>query len=108
MGEEEEKPEEETELPATPSAGVGRATPVPQVEVEDPEETPNRAGPSSMPATYQPAWDNIFEDILLNSPLLREEWVARALFPFELRPFARAETFEIYDIANRAAMLVRL
>lgn len=59
---EEERPEKETELPATPSAGVGRGTPVPVVNIEEIEEPPNQAGPSSAPIVYQPLWEDIFED----------------------------------------------
>lgn len=54
-----------------------------------------------------PEWENIFPDIMLNSLILRAEWVARSLPPAKLRPFLRAQTFDICDIANRAAVLVR-
>lgn len=67
----EERPEIETELPATPSAGVGRAMSVPLVEIK--EETGEQACTSSTPVIFQPRWANIHEDSLLNNPLLRAE-----------------------------------
>lgn len=94
-------------MPATPSARVVRDTTVPVVDVEEVEESPSRAGPSSAPEMYQPEWENIFKETL-NNPLLRAEWVAQALPSAELRPFVRAETFDICDITNQAAILVKL
>lgn len=104
---EEKRPEEETELPATPSGGLIETTTSPFVEIEDVDESPCRAGPSTPQTTYQPAWESIFEETMLNSPILRAEWVARALPPGELRSFERARIFDICDVANRAAILVR-
>lgn len=103
---EEEKPEEETELSATPSAGVRGTISVPVVEIEEAEETADPAGMSAEPAMYRPQWANILEDSLLNDPLLRAEWVDPALPPAELNTYAQVDTFDIYDIANRAAILV--
>lgn len=95
------------ELPAMPSAGTIGVTTVPLADIEDVEETPSREGPSSIQSMYQPAWENINEDTLLNSPFLRAEWVTRALAPAELVAYKRAETFNICDIANRASILVK-
>lgn len=64
------RPEEETELPTTPSTRTIGVTTVPLVDIEDVEKMPSRAGPSSIQSMYQPAWENISEDTLLNSPLL--------------------------------------
>lgn len=103
---EEERQAAETEQPATPSAGLAETTVSPPVEIENVEESPARTEPSASQTTYRPEWENIFEETMLNSPILRAEWVARALPPAELRPFMRAQTFDICDIANRAAILV--
>lgn len=104
---EEERPVVETELSATPSAGLAEATTSPPVKIEDQEESLDRAGPSCSQMTYQAEWENIFEQTMLNNPILRAEWVARALLPAELRPFMRAQTFDICDITSRAAILVK-
>lgn len=74
-----ERPEEEIKLSATPSARVVRVTTVPPVNVEAVKESPTQAGPSATPVMYQLEWENIFEDTMLNSPLLQAKWVARAL-----------------------------
>lgn len=96
-----------TELPVMPSAGMAETTASLPVEIEDVEESPNQAGPSFSQTTYQPEWENIFEEKILNSPILWSKWVARALPSAKLRPFVRAQTFNICDIKNRVAILVR-
>lgn len=97
---EEERPDEETELPATPSAGAVGTMSVPLVDIEEVDESPSRTGTSSGQTMYQPQWANIHEDSMLNSPLLRVDWVVQALPSAKLRPY-------ICDIANRAAILVK-
>lgn len=70
------------------------------------EKTGDQAGTSSISVIFQSRWANIYEDSFLNNPVLRAEWVARSLPPAKLQAYARADTFDVCDIANRAAILV--
>lgn len=56
---------------------------------------------------YQPLWENIFEETMLNSPLLRAKWVARAL-PRPNWSCLLGWRHLIFVIANWAAILVML
>lgn len=88
--------EEEEEQPETFSSPI--------IEITD--EGADQAGTSSAPAMYRPYWPNILEDSTLSEPIMRAEWVARSLPPSELKAYAWADTFDVCDIANRAAILV--
>lgn len=96
----------DTELPATPSADLPETGAASPIIVEEADVSTQRAEPSSRRATYAPDWEKIFPDTMLNSPILRAEWVSRSLPPAELAGFVRAKPSQICDIANWSAILV--
>lgn len=102
---EESKTGVDIELPVTPMMEVPDAVTGSPINLEEMREPSERQREEREQRPYVPNW-TIYPVTQLRQPLDRAEWVARALSPAEMAVFAGAQMFDIYDITNRAAVLV--
>lgn len=93
-------------LPVTPSMEIPEVMTASLNEIEEIGEPLGRRGEDIEQRPYAQDW-TIFSGTQLTRPLIRAEWVARALLPAKIAVYAGAQMFDICDIATRAAMLVR-
>lgn len=94
-----------TELPKNPSEGVPETMASSPINLEEIREQAERQGDSGEQRSYAPDW-TIYPSTQLTRPLVRAEWVARALPPAKLTAYSGTQMFDICDIANRSVVLV--
>lgn len=76
------------------------------IDLEEMGEPSERQREEGEERPYAPNW-TIYPGTQLRQPLDRAKWVALALVPAKMAMFARVKMFDICDIANRAAVMVR-
>lgn len=96
----------DTELPITPSIEIPEAMTGSPIDIEEIGEPSRRQEEDINQRPYASDW-TIYPGTQLTRPLVRAEWVAQALSPAEIATYSGAYMFDIYDIANRATVLVK-
>lgn len=95
----------DVELPITPSMEILEATTSAPIDVKEMEKPSRWQEEDTKQRPYASDW-TIYPGTQLKKPLIRAEWVARALSPAKIVTYLGAQMFNICDIVNRAAVLV--
>lgn len=95
------------ELPITPLMKIPEATTSAPIDVEETEEPSGQREEDTEQRLYAPDW-TIYLGTQLTRSLVRAKWVARALLSAKIAAYSWAQMFDICNIANQAAVLVRI